>query len=1518
MGLGAGVAKRRNITVAILLGVMLWVLPVSQAEEFTPEPVELENELTQAVVTALTQDQQGFIWIGTQAGLNRYDGYQVEQYFSANSALSFDEINVLTTDSAGNVWIGTEHGLNVFLQDKGELLNFLHNPGDPFSIVDDRIFSLLSGKDGNVWIGTSNGIFLYQAATQSFKKFPLLNSFDIKESMQEISSLSQIKETIILGTTTGKIAILNNKKGQFEIVELSQSLGTINKILPLADNHLLIVADKRLYRLQWSTKQVEPLALSNFGISASDIKISEVLVVEPQLILIGTEENGLYFIDLEKNTSDYYGYKGSKLERIGANHVNSLLQDADNLLWVGTDANLHRININSLKFSHYYKKSEQENSLTGDSIFSLTIDSDGWLWAGSELNGLSVLKPQGRDFIVDPNIKFADNGYSINSIVEGSIGYLWIMTADSLWSYDKAKNSFQKYSELDFDNASLFSAHYRQGKLWITSSKGLWLLEDGNIKQHILVDQQSFSPKNHVYDLLFEKDSIWLATEQGLIKYDTNNGQFTEIGKLIENAPIALMTPIFDLDKDLHGRLWVATYGNGLLRLDFTTQKIMEINNKNSSLNNVVYSIQQDKHYNLWLATAGGLFRLDPTNFSLAHFSLEQGQPIHDFNLGSKIIDRKGRIFLGGINGIIGFDPKKYVKDESLARPVITKILVNNKLAKIGADEDAHVSVPVNISPEISLHHQDTSLILEFSNLQYTNPEDNRFRYKLEGYDKEWYEVGAHHRRAVYPKLKSGSYVFRLMAANKDGIWNPQSVDLSVKVRPSPFLSTWALGFYIAISSSLLLIAFSMFQSRNKERRAAQTKLEESEERLKLSLWGSGDELWDWDIGSGALHLSNEWDIDFPRDGIRSGYSDAHSNIHPNDLAYVKQALSSHIRGKSQHFESTYRLQNDADGWIWVLDQGKVVEFDGETPIRMAGTLKNITEIKDAEQRLSVIAKSFENISDAVWILDANLNYVVINKAFETITGYSEEDVIGSTMDENAIDGMNQDFYKKLRAILDKKGTWHGELEAIRSNGSVYPIEININVVRDNDGNIINYVGVFSDITYRKRAEKELRRLATTDQLTNLPNRNTFHSEVEMILSHSDSSQRHALLFIDLDNFKRINDSLGHGVGDELLIRVAEILGKIVNTEKDMVARFGGDEFIVFLQNIEAWNLAAGTAQQILDRFAHTLQLSANEVIVSPSIGIVMYPENGETAEELLRNADTAMYYAKKKGKNTFQFYTNQMNEQAKIRLSLENDLRQAIEKDEFLVFYQPKVSLETGDISGFEALVRWRNEERGLVSPNEFIPLAEESGLIIPISQQVIEKTCIQVKDWQKRGLFKGKIAINLSAIQFYHENLWQTVKNALHLSKLDASTIEFEITEGMVMQDLSHSIQQMNSLKEMGVSLALDDFGVGYSSLGNLKDFPIDTLKIDRSFVWDLDDSKRDRQLVASIVTLAHNLGVKVVAEGVETIEQLEALRAMKCEEIQGFIFSQPLPAFEVEKLLESSEATLEKALADWNEIE
>lgn len=1490
-----------------------------QANQQLVDAIGIEDQLSQSVITVIVEDQQGFLWIGTEDGLNRYDGYQIKVFQKQNSNLSHTTIHDLLIADNGDVWIATENGLNIYQQQTGKIINYHHNPLEPFTLANDYVTSLAKDDKGGVWVATFNGPSYYDPAIEGFKTYPIMLSRRVTATVSELRQIYvDSKQRVWAITTRGELAEFNPGSEQFFIVHSStgNQFGTIGDIKETPEGNLWLVSYQQgIIEYRPEQNEFETINYSELGLGDTSIQASNVFFDADKNLWLGTVREGLYSIEHKTGRSNHYRY--GRPGSIGSNTINHLFQDSNDILWVGTSAYINKINPNAILFNHNYYQPDSVDSLAGDVSFALQATIDDKLVVGSDGHGVTVM--DARDpldlkrlaLIAPPEL----NNKSINYIGSASSGKVWVVTYDSVWLLNLNTQALQQVFENESYTAELLTAYYLEGNLWLGTTEGLWKLDQNYRVERYKVIDADFHRNNRINAILPTADqrSLWIGTESGVHLFDIDKSSFSGLDQLIKDPPEETKDVVLSLQLDKFNRLWVGTFGNGLIVIDLTKQVATALNSTTSGIHDSIYSMELDSNGFVWIGTGRGLFRVSPDDFSLTQFTLAEDQPILEFNTGASTRDRHGNLYFGGINGIVNFRAEAYQPDKKPPTPVITEILINNNPIVIEDEHKKRLHKPANLAEQVTFFPEDTSISFEFAGLNYADPKNNRYRYRMEGHDDNWIETDAKGRRVTYTNLQPGDYLFQVQASNKDGVWSEKPAQLKVHIKTSSWLTASAFTLYGFILG-LIIMAFSyLIWARMRERKTAALQLTQSEERLKLSLWGSGDELWDWQIPSGALHLSNEWPYDFPRDGIRSGYSMANSNIHPNDLPFVRQALNAHLTDKSMHYESTYRISDEKGGWVWVLDRGKVVSRDeNQKPLRMAGTLKNITELKSTEQQLSMIAKSFDNISDGVWILDEKFHYIAVNKAFTKITGFEEVEVLGKLMKVSALHQITDDEFQVLRAELAEKGCWYGELIAKRKDGTSYPIEINIDVVRDNDGEIINYVGVFSDITFRKQAERELRRLATVDQLTDLKNRTSFRSHFEQLIDNSGRGDQHALLFIDLDNFKRINDSLGHGIGDQLLIYVAKILQDIVSEEHGIVARLGGDEFTVLLQEVDTWNKPAKIAQGILDEFAKPLSLSTTEVVVSPSIGIVMYPENGLTAEELLKNADTAMYYAKKKGKNTYQFYTRQMNEQAKLRINLEGELRQAIEKDEFVMFYQPKVSLQTGKITGMEALVRWRNPRRGLVLPGEFIPLAEEAGFIIPISQRVIEKTCLQIRDWQNRGIFHGKVAVNLSAVQFYHENLWETVKNALHLAKIEADALEFEITEGMVMEDLAQSLQQMRTLRDMGISLALDDFGVGYSSLGNLKDFPIDTLKIDRTFVWDLEDSDRDRNLVASIVTLAHNLDIKVVAEGVENRNQVEALREMGCEEIQGFIFSRPVPPWDIETMLNITDFDLDEFIA------
>ena len=709
-------------------------------------------------------------------------------------------------------------------------------------------------------------------------------------------------------------------------------------------------------------------------------------------------------------------------------------------------------------------------------------------------------------------------------------------------------------------------------------------------------------------------------------------------------------------------------------------------------------------------------------------------------------------------------------------------------------------------------------------------------------------------------------------------------------------MSNGAIFIYLALT--LAIIGYFIQQAKYKRQYNLQIK--KSEERLKLSLWGSGDEMWDWNISTGKIYRSNIWGIlEFPQDGRRNLGTDQ-TNIHPQDIPRVREALNKHFEDDTTHFEATYRVKGKDEKWMWILDRGKIVERDkSNEPTRMTGTLKDISHIKTAEERLKLFAKCIENISDAVIIYDRQFTTVDVNKSYQKITGKNRQSMLGTSM---KFSKYSESFNQNVKKHLITKGTWHGEVESVRANGEQYLTDLNIDVIRDENNNISHFVGVFSDITQRKKTEAELRKLANSDTLTGLPNRSFFQAHQAKLVSNKIP---HALMVFDLDNFKKINDSMGHEVGDVLLCKVAERILH-VGRKQDSVYRLGGDEFSIIVEDTNDIHTITSIAKDILKTIAQPLKLKNQELVLYSSIGIVLFPEDGSTPQELLKNADTAMYHAKDQGGNKYQFFSESMNKQAVKRLQIENLIRHGLKEDYFSVFYQPKIEISTGKISGMEALVRFETPTKGIISPGVFIPVSEETGQIIDIGEVVLRKACIATKKWVDAGFFKGRIAVNLSAVQFSQPNLVKVISDVLEETGLSAQNLELEITEGTVMDSPQEAIDTMLQIRAMGINLSLDDFGTGYSSLAYLKKFPLNTLKIDKAFVDDIEISDQGRNMVATIVTIAHNLGLNVVAEGVETEPQLSFLTGLRCEQMQGYLYSKPLAEKDFQNYLLSHRIT------------
>ncbi|WP_454862772.1 phosphodiesterase DibA [Pseudomonas hormoni] len=581
------------------------------------------------------------------------------------------------------------------------------------------------------------------------------------------------------------------------------------------------------------------------------------------------------------------------------------------------------------------------------------------------------------------------------------------------------------------------------------------------------------------------------------------------------------------------------------------------------------------------------------------------------------------------------------------------------------------------------------------------------------------------------------------------------------------------------------------------------------------------------------------------------------------------------------------------NGYAWVLLSTGLIFIARARLLRCLGFGATLRERHEDRERLRQAAAVFDCTREGVLVTNSKGVIVHVNRAFMEITGYSDEEVLGHQPSLFKSGRHPAAFYQAMFATLNSCGEWSGEIWNRRKSGEIYPQWQTIRLIHDDQGQLSHYVAVFSDISAIKNSEHELKHLAHHDPLTDLPNRMLFTDRTEQALTSAQLHKRGcALLMIDLDHFKMINDSLGHTVGDQLLKAVAERLQALLGPEITL-ARLGGDEFAVLAESCPQLMQAAALAQRIIDGLKEPFLIGEHQLFINTSIGISLFPGDALSAEQLLRNADSALFKAKSAGRDGYALYTEELTAHAQNRVETAVELRQALERQELRVYYQPVHDFRTRRLVGVEALVRWEHPKRGLVSPAEFIPIAERTGLIAEIDTWVMRQACQQMCLWQQAGVALSFVAVNVSSRLFARRELFQQVAKVLHETGLDPAYLELEVTESAVMEDPEVALEQMHRLRELGVRLAIDDFGTGYSSLLRLKRLPVQKLKIDQGFVAGLPWDEDDVAIVRVIIALAQSMGMQVHAEGIEQVEQASFLLEQSCDLGQGYWFGRPVPA-------------------------
>jgi len=560
--------------------------------------------------------------------------------------------------------------------------------------------------------------------------------------------------------------------------------------------------------------------------------------------------------------------------------------------------------------------------------------------------------------------------------------------------------------------------------------------------------------------------------------------------------------------------------------------------------------------------------------------------------------------------------------------------------------------------------------------------------------------------------------------------------------------------------------------------------------------------------------------------------------------------------------------------------------FDG-----LVEGIKDMTDIRNQQLQLKMLSSAVEQSGSMVMITDQDANIEYVNPKLCSVTAYENSDLINQNARIFRPDDLDMEVISDMWANINSGHEWQGELQLRKKDGECIWVLMSVSSITSENNQITHFVTVFEDVSQLKEAHLRMEELAYVDSLTGLANRVLFRDRLEQVLKGLQRTESTAaLLYLDLDEFKRINDSMGHDVGDALLMKVAESLRQCVR-HQDTVARMGGDEFVILLTGIDGMSGASSVARKIVETMSHPVRLLKNDILITPSIGITLAPADSLNADILLKNADMAMYKAKSSGRNNYQFFTEEMNEQIVDHLTIENDLRKAIENDDLYIKFQPQCSVGHMKLAGVEALVRWTHPEKGELSPDYFIPIAETAGLMVKLGKWVLRAACKEVKALEQQGIYDLRLAVNLSTRQFRDPHLIETIQNILEETGFKALNLELEITETTLMEQIDHAVALLDKIKALGISVTIDDFGTGYSSLNYLKRLPIDTLKIDKAFISEIPYDKDDMEISAAVIAMAHKMGLKVVAEGVSTMAHWEFLEQNHCDIAQGYLLGKPM---------------------------
>lgn len=1470
--------------------------------------LDTNRGLDQDTIEDIHVDKEGFVWLGTGEGLNRFDGVKILNVRGLNNELSNNATYTIFEHSSGLFFLSTENnGVVSFNRNTHKI--------EPILAIENRYASgwlqysedMVELANGDLIIALSEGIYQYKPSSKEVSVIHKLSDQEVANGSL-VRSVYANNSFILYGTTSGLYVIDNDSKKVSTLLETTNMSDDRNvKLLKSFDKDTLFVGTvKGLYT--FSLGEIGNFVSMNWG--------------QPQFTVV----------DNKRNIWDMARTKSGEV-------------------YIATDIGLYYLQEKTNQLAYLFETKKHFEVLSRPDITNLTLDHSENLWLGTVVSGAMLWSPRSLLFSNVYNSVFSERDYKLSnnavwSLYQYDTSSLFVGTSNGLNHYNLNTQKIEQFyvqneKQADYSEAEInqiFSTE--RGYLWLTTGGGVRYF-DINKKQYVPVpaasEEASAILNEWSYSLGFEgKDKIWTLTENGIFVVDRLNGEVIEIDLQKHNLSAANAGFFIGIDKptnrmlvaatselwavnldDLsvsvvhsikhetsnrsiypgnlirtkHDTAWLSYPGHALFKLEAKSFTLLDkLSTQNILPTNLVYDLREDKEGFLWFSSHSGIHQLDPDNLEVHSFGFLNGLATSEFNQYASQTLSDGRIVFGANLGFSMFQPSQLRANSNIVanKPYLTEFSV--------ATRKLRLPLTALNDMELSLEHDDVGLTLHYSALSFDQDVNRRFHYRITSNGEAVNYPNFNANIISLPTLSAGQHIIEVFQPG------PNQEELSAKLILNvkyPIFSSPIAYFVYALLFLLMLAIFLIRRQRIVKVIAnANKQVQEYNTRLTEALTASNSNIWEWNSDNNKIYcdrIKTDFSDNLHTDSL--SMTDYVDFIHDNDRLRFLGKWQAFLAKKDRTFDITYRVVSAKGKYLWYRDIGSLsVSPNGKTTVK--GTYTNLTEKHANEEKLKLFGKAYKHTRDWVLIFDKHRQLVATNPAFMKAFNLTRARNITPDKLPNEYQEL---LHRTTKQLASMKPGQHVKSELrLQLNDKEVHVLTDMNAISDtNTPELIDYYLIIgTDISEQMHAQQELQKLVNYDVLTGLFNRTLLLERLTQSIAYAKRHQHgFAVLFIDLDGFKPINDSFGHIAGDSVLVEVAARIKQNFR-EEDSVARLGGDEFLVVLEEVQTVDSINETVAALLQVIAQPQQINQQAISVTASIGIALYPQDAETPETLVTYSDIAMYNAKASGKNKYQYYKSDMNQIVQSKTILLNKIKIAAEQNEFINNYQAIVNGETGATEGFEMLLRWQDNQTP-VPPDVFIPMAEQAGCIVNITMDAIERTILDLAHWYNAG-FKGYVAINLSAKHFVNRPDFETILNQLKAHNLPTSSLRFEITEGLFIDSTVNSIEYMRQMRAYGFKIALDDFGTGYSSLKYIKDFPLDVIKIDRSFVQDVITDNGTESIVQTTLLMTSLLGLDSVAEGVETLEQFNYFVKYGCKFIQGYYFDKPMPANDVVDVL------------------